>query len=102
MTRIGVEVDGGRREYFRRETHSLEADAHAAGCDGMRIGSKAVVSVLERDPRCKMVTLDPDTAESSPEVLRKVAKAHDGMAGVYGAVLVEGSVRPGDTIELLS
>jgi MOSC domain-containing protein len=29
----------------------------------LRIGSKVVVSVLERDPRCKMITLDPDTAE---------------------------------------
>jgi MOSC domain-containing protein YiiM len=27
---------------------------------------------------------------------------HEGMAGVYGAVLVEGMVRRGDAIELLS
>ena len=31
----------------------------------LRIGSKVVVSVLERDPRCMMITLDPDTAEKS-------------------------------------
>jgi len=67
----------------------------------LRIGSKAVLSILERDPRCKMITLDPDTAESTPEVLRKVARAHDGTAGVYGAVLVEGTIRQGDEIELL-
>jgi hypothetical protein len=68
----------------------------------LRIGAKAVISVLERDPRCKMVTLDPDTAESNPDVLRTVASAHEGKAGVYGAVLVEGMLRRGDSIELLS
>jgi len=66
------------------------------------IGSKVKVSILERDPRCVMITLDPDTGEARPEVLRQVAKAHQGMAGVYGAVLVEGIVRTGDTIQVLS
>ena len=28
----------------------------------LRIGPKLVISVLERDKRCKMITLDPDTA----------------------------------------
>ncbi|MDP9254767.1 MAG: MOSC domain-containing protein [Verrucomicrobiota bacterium] len=67
----------------------------------LRIGSKAVVSVLERDPRCMMITLDPDTAEKSPAILKKVAQAHSGMAGVYGAVLAEGMLRKGDQVELL-
>ena len=68
----------------------------------LQIGSKVVVSILERDPRCVMITLDPDTAKSNPEVLRKVARAHEGMAGIYGAVLIEGMVQQGDAIELLN
>lgn len=68
----------------------------------LRLGPKVAVSVLERDPRCKMITLDPDTAEPRPDILRKVTRDHDGMAGVYGAVLVEGTVRRGDEIELLN
>ena len=67
----------------------------------VRIGLKVVVSILERDPRCVMITLDPDTGESKPEFLRQVAQAHNGMAGVYAAVLVEGIVRKGDAVELL-
>ncbi len=67
----------------------------------IQIGPKVVISILERDPRCKMITLDPDTGESSPAVLREVAQAHDGMAGVYGAVLVEGTIQKGDVIEVL-
>lgn len=67
----------------------------------LRIGSKAVVAVLERDPRCKMITLDPDTGVSTPAILRPVAQTHGGKAGVYCAVLVEGELRKGDPVELL-
>ncbi len=67
----------------------------------LRIGSKVVVSVLERDPRCMMITLDPDTAEKTPAILKQVAQAHEGMAGVYGAVLAEGMIRKGDAVELI-
>jgi uncharacterized protein len=68
----------------------------------LRLGAKTVVAILERDPRCKMITLDPETAKPTPDILRKVTRDHEGMAGVYGAVLVEGTVRKGDAIELLN
>ena len=67
----------------------------------LRIGAKTTIVILERDPRCKMVTLDPETGEATPEILEKVMQDHHGMAGVYGAVLVEGTVRPGDAIAWL-
>ena len=67
----------------------------------LRIGSGAVIMVLERDPRCKMISLDPDTGEHNPEILRKVAQAHAAFAGVYCAVLVEGILMQGDSIEVV-
>ena len=67
----------------------------------LRIGPKVVVTVLERDPRCAMITLDPDTGEKTPSILKKVAQAHDGMAGVYGAVMIEGMLHKGDSVEVL-
>ena len=67
----------------------------------LRIGSKVTVAVLQRDARCMMITLDPDTAEKTPAILKAIAQAHEGMAGVYGAVLVEGMIRKGDPVELL-
>jgi uncharacterized protein YcbX len=67
----------------------------------LRIGSSAVIMVLERDPRCKVMSLDPDTGEHNPEILRRVAGAHDAYAGVYCAVLVEGILTAGDSIELI-
>jgi MOSC domain-containing protein YiiM len=48
-----------------------------------------------------MITLDPDTGEKEPAILKTVAQAHDGMAGVYGAVLVEGLIRKGDPVEVV-
>ena len=30
-----------------------------------------------------MITLDPETGEPNPDVMRCVAKQHDGTAGVY-------------------
>jgi MOSC domain-containing protein len=101
--RIGVHVDKRR---FRANLYVNLESAGGFGEDAyvgetLRIGSKVTISVLQRDSRCKMITLDPDTAESTPELLREVARAHQGMAGVYAAVLVEGTVRKGDAIELL-
>jgi uncharacterized protein YcbX len=67
----------------------------------LRIGSKAIVMVLERDPRCALISLNPTTAENNPEVLRHVVREHNNLAGVYCAVLVEGLLKKGDPIEVL-
>jgi uncharacterized protein len=66
------------------------------------IGPKVILSILERDPRCIMITLDPDTGAIAPALLKKVAQAHCSMTGVYGAVLAEGMIRKGDSVELLN
>jgi len=34
----------------------------------LQIGTKAVIAVTDRDPRCKMITLDPNTSQATPEV----------------------------------
>lgn len=67
----------------------------------LKIGEMLEINVLERDPRCKMITLDPDTSEANPDIIKHVNKAHAGFAGVYGAVLVEGIVKAGDSIQVL-
>ena len=68
----------------------------------LRIGAKAEMMVLERDPRCKAISLDPETGEHNPQVLKKVAQLHEANAGVYCAVLVEGILTAGDSIEILA
>jgi uncharacterized protein YcbX len=100
---VGIPIDKRR---FRANIYLHLAAAYGFAEDELvgrklRIGSRAVMMVLERDPRCKMISLDPDTGAHNPEVLRKVARAHATFAGVYGAVLVEGSLKESDAIELL-
>ena len=65
------------------------------------IGSKVIVQVVARDTRCMMITLDPETAEKTPALLKAVAQAHQGMAGIYAAVLSEGMIRKGDPVEVI-
>ncbi len=101
---LGSDLDKRR---FRANIYIELASENGFGEDEfvgrtLRIGTKAVMTVMDRDPRCKMITLDPHTAEANPEIMRRVARAHDGKAGVYGAVLVEGLIRPGDEITLLN
>jgi uncharacterized protein YcbX len=66
----------------------------------LQIGDRLRIAVTERDPRCKMITLDPDTGEAMPGLLSHVTHARDGCAGIYAAVLLEGIVRQGDPIWL--
>jgi uncharacterized protein len=101
---LGSDLDKRR---FRANIYVELASENGFGEDEfvgktLRIGTKAVIMVMDRDPRCKMITLDPDTAEANPEIMRRVARSHDGKAGVYCAVLVEGMIRRGDEIALLN
>lgn len=64
----------------------------------LRIGTDVAVAIAKRDTRCMMITLDPDTAAKSPALLKQVAQAHEGMAGVYATVETEGTIRRGDAV----
>lgn len=67
----------------------------------LRIGSQLTLAIVQRDPRCMVITVDPETAEKSPAILKAVAQSHGGNAGLYAVVLAEGMVRQGDAVELL-
>jgi uncharacterized protein len=66
----------------------------------LRVGDAARVAIIKVDQRCVMITMDPESGESSPSVLRCVAQQHENCAGIYGTVLTPGEVRPGDPIWL--
>lgn len=67
----------------------------------LQIGEEVIVRVVKKDQRCKMITLDPETAAASPSVFEHVSRGHAGCTGVYGAVLTEGIVRSNDPIYLV-
>ena len=100
---LGIPLDNRRfraNVYLNLESNDGFAEDALVG-RRIGIGSKAQVAILERDPRCKMISLDPETGEHNPEILRKVVKAYANFVGVYCAVLVEGILTKGDSIHLL-
>ena len=58
------------------------------------------IAVTLRDERCSMLNLDPDSAESAPEVLKAVVRANRNNAGIYGTVIRIGRLAVGQTIFL--
>ena len=100
---LGIPIDKRRfraNVYLNLASNNGFAEDELVG-RRIRIGLSAEIAILERDPRCKIMSLDPDTGEHNPEVLRKVVKAHANFAGVYCAVLVEGILTKGDSMHLL-
>ena len=56
------------------------------------------IAVTMRDVRCSMVNLDPDSANSAPEVMKAIVRAHQNTAGIYGAVTRTGQLAVGKTV----
>lgn len=58
--------------------------------------------VDKRDGRCVVITVDPDTGERSPEILRAVASERQGCLGVYGSTVQPGVVALDDDVRIVS
>ena len=67
----------------------------------LRMGDTVELRVIEKNERCVMINLDPDTAAASPVVLETVARKHDSCLGIYAQVLREGIVHVGDAIHAI-
>ncbi len=99
----GIEID---KRQFRANLYIELDSGEGFGKDQfvgrtVQIGSQVVIAVVARDPRCKMITLDPETGEATPELMKRLARDHEGKAGVYGAVVAEGIIRAGDAVTVL-
>jgi uncharacterized protein len=58
----------------------------------------AVLDVTEACERCTMITIDPDTLERDPGMLKKVNDEMGMLFGVYASVMQSGEIRAGDPI----
>ncbi len=67
----------------------------------IRLGSAATLLVKERDPRCRIITLDPQTGEAMPALMRHVARRHEGKVGIYAVTAAPGPLAAGDPVYLL-
>jgi uncharacterized protein YcbX len=105
--RIGAERGAALDPRRFRANIYLQPDATAPVPESEWIGRVLAVgpdlrlAVTEPDQRCMMITLDPQSAEADPAVLRAVAGSHANCAGVYASVVRPGRVRVGDAVDLL-
>lgn len=58
------------------------------------------VRVTMRDERCRMLTLDPDTAQSDARVLKTAVRLNQNNAGAYATVVQTGTIRVGEPVRL--
>jgi uncharacterized protein YcbX len=66
------------------------------------VGASApAIHVTKRDVRCKMISLDPDTAQHDPSVLKTAVSLNENNAGVYGVVICTGTISIGDPVFVL-
>ena len=67
----------------------------------LQLGTQATLRITERIPRCRIVSLAPETALPDPTLLRHLAQAHNGRAGIYARPLTPGTLHLGDPVTLL-
>jgi uncharacterized protein YcbX len=66
----------------------------------VRIGDHAVIRILERDPRCRFITFDPETTEPLLNLMKVLNARHDSRAGIYASIVTAGVVRLGDLLNV--
>ncbi len=95
---------------FGRDVRRLRPNILIGGVPGMdethwpgselHIGD-SVVRLDSLRPRCPMTTVDPDTIEVDPEVLRDIGRRFGGSLALNADVLIPGTIRVGDPVSLV-
>ncbi|KRE98408.1 sulfurase [Paenibacillus sp. Soil766] len=83
----------------------IALDDHACS-EGEWIGRQIAIGEVQLQvdsfcDRCMMITIDPDTLDKDPSVLKQVNEGFDLRFGVYASVVKTGQIRLGDTVKLL-
>ena len=100
----------GAVEVFGRDVRRLRPNLLIGGVEGMdeirwpggelHIGD-AVVRLDSLRGRCPMTTVDPDTLERDPEVLKDIGRRFGGRLALNAEVLRSGTIRIGDPVKLV-
>ena len=101
-----VATDGAVAE-FGRDIRRLRPNILIGGVPGMEERSwpggelhigDVVIRLDSLRPRCPMTTVDPETLERDPEVLRDIGRRFGGRLALNAEVVGRGSVRVGDPV----
>ena len=60
-----------------------------------------VINLTQRDLRCVMINLDPDTAQQDPRIMKAAVRLNQNNAGAYGTVVRTGELSVGQRVSLL-
>jgi uncharacterized protein YcbX len=111
ISAIGYEV---RRNLDTRRFRSnivIASDTTDAFLEDGWIGSRLVfgstedgptLSLTQRDLRCVMINLDPDTSKSDPRIMKSVMRLNKNNAGAYATVTRTGQINVGQSVSLIS
>ncbi|HUU32640.1 MAG TPA: MOSC domain-containing protein, partial [Vicinamibacterales bacterium] len=99
----------GAVEAFGRDIRRLRPNILIGGVEGMdethwpgadlHIGD-AIVRLDSLRGRCPMTTVDPETLERDPEVLRDIGRRFGGRLALNADVVRAGEIRVGDSVTL--
>jgi uncharacterized protein YcbX len=100
----------GAIEAFGRDRRRLRPNLIVGGVNGLdergwerrvlRIGP-VLIALADLRGRCVMTTVDPDTLESDPRVLKDIVRRFDGHLALNAEVVQGGELRVTTTVELL-
>ena len=95
---------------FGRDVRRLRPNIVIGGVEGieettwpgaeLHVGD-AVIGLDSTRARCPMTTVDPDTLDRDPEVLRDIARRFRGKLALNADVLRPGTIRVGDAVRLV-
>ena len=95
---------------FGRDVRRLRPNILIGGVDGLaevewpgaelHIGD-AIVGLDSLRPRCPMTTVDPDTLERDPEVLKDIIRRFGGALALNADVIRPGIIRVGDAVRIV-
>jgi uncharacterized protein len=91
--RANIVIDAGP-DAAHREAGWVNARLAFGDASGPRL------RVNKRIDRCSMVTIDPDTAERDPDVLKAVVDRADNFIGAYASAEAIGTIAVGDRVWL--
>jgi uncharacterized protein len=99
---VGTELTGVRfRPNFLVEAAKGEFPEDSWIGRTVRLGALRM-RIDQQDNRCVMVTIDPETLDRNPAVLRAIAQHRGNQFGVYGSTVEPGRAAVGDPVTLES